>query len=450
MPIMADICQNIELMQQDLPEGYHHARDYYSYSSLDTYARCPLAYKRRYIDPKIMDVPPAIPDPLSPAELGTLMHRALELSVQALWARKHKGTVTRHAALFYDNLNAAFTEQPHAAAQLLAEAQEMMQGYLPSESVYHDQIRGLEWPFELVLEDSAGDVLVKGFIDRLEVIPEGVVKILDYKSSRLLFTKDELRRSLQASIYEMAVRDSNALNVDPEMPVDIEFIMLRHPGIRQRTTRTPEQLNRAFTLVVGLVRKIESTRTFPPQLNKYCAYCEHKLACPLWRQIAAQGLPDANTDPMALTEIAEEYERLNNAAKILYRRKEEMGDLMRIHLIGNESIETRQHVYRMSKTTETEFLDPYEIIHLFHKAFNKPLAKVIRRIATIRKTDYDVLLKALNGRMSIQERREMEAQLNQLIETRPAPKLQAYKNPVATDKAPNSTRRQKPRKRMRL
>lgn len=438
----------LPMLNPDLPDGYTHKREYQSYSSVDTYILCPLKYKSRYVDRDLLgdDYIVPVPDPLSPAELGTLMHRCLELGVQKLWSRKHKGPVSKHAAMFYDMLNDAFQEQPHASAALLQDAQEMLKSHLPHESVYHDQIRGLEWPFELVLEDAKGDIIIKGYIDRLEIIPEGVVRIIDYKSSRLLFTKDELRRSLQASIYEMAVRDSQALRVDQETPVDIEFHMLRHSGIRQRTTRTPEQLNQAFTTVVGVVRKIESARSFPPQLNKYCAYCERKMQCPLWLQLIEQGSPEVHVDPNDLTAIAEEFERLNNMAKCLYRRKEEMGDLMRIHLIGNDNIETRQHIYRMSKTTETEFLDPYQIVYLFSKAYNRTISKVMQRIGKISKTEYDVLMKSLAGRLTIADRRDLEATMNQLIVKHPAPRLQAYKNPDSTGAKPKKTRSERPRK----
>lgn len=449
-PDLKALLATIPVLDPNLPDGYTHKRDYQSYSAIDTYCRCPAAYKRRYIDPKIMDVPPIIPDPLSPAELGTLVHRGMELSVQVLWSRKHKGRVTKQAAHFYDKLNDAFAELPNAAAQLLVEAQEMLKAYLPHESVYYDQIRGLEWPFELVLEDSKGDIVIKGFIDRLEMLPDGIVKILDYKTSRLLFTKDELRQSLQASIYEMAVRDSQALNVDPDMPIDTEFIMLRHPGIRQRTTRTPEQLNRAFTLVVGIVRKIESQRSFPPQLNKYCAYCDHKLACPLWRQLLLQGMPETHVDPNDLTAIATEYERLNNAAKCLYRRKEEMGDLMKIHLIGHDSIETSEHIYRMSKTVDTEFLDPHLVASLFAKAYNRTVPEVIRQITRVSKTEFDVLMKAIEGRLPLAAQKELREAMDQLIVTKPNPKLQPYKKSTASGKAAQKIPRQAARRKMRV
>lgn len=425
---------DLPLLTPDLPEGFSHSREFHSYSSIDAYCSCPQAYKARYIDKHLGLAQPTVQDPNGPLELGTLIHRCLELTTQTLWTRGHRGLVGKQAALYYDQLGAAFSEQPTAGSQALVEAQEILKAWLPTEHVYAEQIRGLEWPFELVLEDAQGDVQIRGFIDRLEIAPDGTIRILDYKSSRLLFTHDELRQSLQASIYEMAVRDSPALGINADDLVEVEFVMLRHPGVRQRTHRTPEQLNLAFTTVVNLVRKIESTRTFPPQLNKYCGYCDHRYRCPLWRQMVQGDLVRTHTEPMDLQAIAEEYERMSNASKIMYAWKEELGDLMRIHLIGNDSIETRQHIYRLSNAQDTEFLDPHRIATLFAQAFKRPLAQVMGRLTTVKKAEFDLLMKAINGRLDLQAQKEFAAEMATLMEQTPAPKLQAYKNPVSSNK----------------
>ena len=441
---MSTTMPDLPPLVEDLPEGYTHTREFHSYSSIDLYAQCPAAYKFRYIDKHI---DPAYQKPTvgpnSPLELGTLLHRCLELSTQALVAKGHHGSVIKQAALYYDNLNAAFAEQPGCGAETLIDAQEILKPWLQSETVFAEHIRGLEWPFELVLEDAGGDIQIRGYIDRLEISPDGSVTIIDYKSSRLLFTKDELRRSLQASIYELAVRDSPALGIDAEVPVTAEFVMLRHPGVRQRTHRSLEQLHLAFTTVVGLVRKIEGARTFKPQLNKYCGYCDARYRCPLWRSLVENSMPVTAVNPMDLQAIAEEYERLNNAAKVLYARKEEMGDLIRIHLIGHETVESSQHVYRMSSSRDTEFLDPHRVAWLLAKAFNKPLNQVMGRLTSIKKTEYDFLMKALGGKLGIQEMRQLQDEMATLMEVTPNPKLQAYKAQLPTGKPAVKIKRQR-------
>jgi putative RecB family exonuclease len=419
------------LLEPAIPEGFMVHNEHWSFSRLDTYARCPLAYKARYLDPQIFgaDVIKPLADPLSPALLGNLCHRTLELAGTALLSARHKGRLTRHQKLILDSLTQAFQELPEASGMLVAEAQAILIEYLKAGDFYADQILGLEWPFELVLEEPDGDIPIVGFIDRLEVTPEGVVRIKDYKTNRMLYTKDELRHSLQASLYEVAVRESEALAVTPDTPVDFEFILLRH-GIAQRTTRSSSDLDLALHQVVTLVRRCERSVRFEPHLNKYCAYCDHKTRCPLWREVISCGLPQAATDPGDLSAIAVEYDRLSSAAKILYGRKEELSDLMKIHLIGSEQIETATHLFRTTPANETTFLDPHQVATLLARAYHRTIPEVLRRIGRISKTEFDLVMKDAQGRLTTTAWKELQEEVAPLIETMPNPKLQAYKRLV--------------------
>jgi RecB family exonuclease len=426
-----------------IPDGFVVHNEHWSFSRLDTYARCPLSYKARYLDPQIFgaDVWVPLANPISPALLGTLCHRTLELAGTTLLTARHKGRLFRHQKLVLDSLTQAFQEHPEASGMLLEEAQAILVGYLKSGDFYADQILGLEWPFELVIEEPDGDIPIVGFIDRLEVTPEGVVRIKDYKTNRMLYTKDELRHSLQASLYEIAVRESEALAVTPDTPVDFEFVLLRH-GIAQRTTRSASDLDLALHKVVTLVRRCEKSTRFEPHLNKYCAYCDHKTRCPLWREVAQRGLPQVQVDPGDLSAIAVEYDRLSSAAKILYGRKEELADLMKIHLIGHDQIETPTHLYRVTAASETTFTDPYQIVSLLARAYHRTNGEVLRRIGRLSKTEFDLVMKDAQGRLTTTAWKELQDEIAPLIETMPNPKLQAYKRLV---EEPGLTARKVPR-----
>lgn len=427
---------DLPLLDPKVPDGFVVHNEHWSFSRLDTYARCPLSYKARYLDPQICgaDHVLPIPDAGGPAVLGKLCHRTLELGCQALQQARHMGRLFRHQKLFLDCLHTAFQEPAEKRdalpnGQVLADAQAILIEYLKTGDFYADQIIGLEWPFDFVIEDPFGDIRLIGFIDRLEMTPEGVVRIKDYKTNRMLYTKDELRQSLQASIYEIAVRDSTALSVTPDTPVDFEFVLLRH-GISQRTTRSESDLQLAVHQITSLVHRCEGSRHFEPQLNKYCAYCDHKLRCPLWREVVARGLPQARVNPNDLSAIAVEYERMTDAAKVLYARKEELADLMKIHLIGNDQIETPTHLFRTSANNETTFLDPFQVAKLIAQVYRRPTSQVLRRIGRISKTEYDAVMKDAEQRVTATALKELKEALAPLIETMPNPKLQAYKRPV--------------------
>lgn len=446
---------DLPLLDPKLPDGFQVHNEHWSFSRLDTYARCPLAYKARYLDPQIYgaDYIKPMPDPGGPAVLGTLCHRTLELAGQTLKQARHMGRLFRQQGLILDCLNQAFQEKPEKGdtiptGQVLADAQAILVEYLKTGDFYADQIIGLEWPFDFVIEDPLGDIRIIGFIDRLEMTPEGVVRLKDYKTNRMLYTKDELRQSLQASIYEIAVRDSEALAFTPDTPVDFEFVLLRH-GIAQRTTRTESDLQLAVHQITTLVHRCEGSRTFPAHLNKYCAYCDHKTRCSLWREVVVRGLPQAHVSAGDLSAIAVEYERMTDAAKILYSRKEELADLMKIHLIGNEQIETPTHLFRTSANNETTFLDPYRVAKLLAQVYRRPTSQVLRRIGRISKTEFDTVMKDAEQRLTATALKELKDELAPLIETMPNPKLQAYKRPVE-EKGQPAKRIKRPQVKRRL
>ena len=449
--LLAPCDPSLPMLDPALPEGFVVHNEHWSFSRLDTYARCPMAYKARYLDPKIPGAPsvPPLPDSPSAALLGTLCHRSLELAGQELLRARHKGRLNRQQRLILDSLARAFQEAPEAGGAVLAEAQAILVEYLQAGDFYADQVVGLEWPFDLVIEDPAGDIRVVGVIDRLEVTPEGVVRIKDYKTNRMLYTKDELRHSLQASLYEIAVRDSEALAVTPDTPVDFEFILLRH-GLAQRTTRSGSELQLALHQVITLVRRCEGSRRFEPQLNKYCAWCDHKVRCPLWRELVARGLPACHVQPNDMSAIAVEYERLSDAAKVLYARKEELADLLKIHLIGHEQIVTPSHSFRVTPALETSFTDPFQVARLLARAYRRSTGQVLRRIGRISKTEFDAVLRDAQGRLTAEAWRELRAALDPLIETQPSPKLQAYKRLVEEEGAARRVPRRRQARRLRV
>jgi putative RecB family exonuclease len=428
---------SLPLLDPAIPEGFQVHNEHWSFSRLDTYARCPLAYKARYLDPQIYGASyiKPIPDPSSPAELGTLCHRALELVGASLRQSRHKGRLFKQQKLLLDCLRQAFVEQASTNGQVLADAQSILIEYLRTGDFYSDQIIGLEWPFDFIIEDPFGDIRIVGFIDRLEMTPEGVVRIKDYKTNRMLYSKDELRQSLQVSIYEIAVRESEALAVTPETPVDFEFVLLRH-GKTQRATRSESDLQLAVHQITTLVHRCEGSRRFEPQLNKYCAYCDHKVRCLLWRELTARGMPQTHVNPSDLASIAVEYERMSDMAKVFYARKEELSDLMKIHLIGSEQIQTPTHLFRTSANNETTFADVHEVAAIIARYYRRSVPQVLRRIGRISKTEFDAVMADAQDRLTTTALKEMRAELEPLIETMPNPKLQPYKRPVEAEREP--------------
>ena len=83
----------------------------------------------------------------------------------------------------------------------------------------------IEPEYEFLLESEEPKYKVRGFIDKpIRYEKSKEVKIVDYKSSKKKFSKDELCGNLQAMIYSLAAKKAW-----PELKPKVEFLFLRFP-----------------------------------------------------------------------------------------------------------------------------------------------------------------------------------------------------------------------------
>jgi CRISPR/Cas system-associated exonuclease Cas4 (RecB family) len=115
---------------------------------------------------------------------------------------------------------------------------------------------------------------VMGYIDRIDRVNDTTVKVVDYKSNRMLYSEHDLTHNLQLSIYSMAAR----VLYPWAKYVELEFDMLRH-GCVQRTTRTLDDLETAADYVEAMAEKALREKEFAPQLNRLCNWCDYRDNC---------------------------------------------------------------------------------------------------------------------------------------------------------------------------
>lgn len=99
----------------------------------------------------------------------------------------------------------------------------------------------------------------KGFIDRYAIYNDGVddyVIIRDAKTQKNLFTQDELKLSIQALIYLLAIREKH-----PNISIDkssVEFVMLAHNTIQVVKDITNEDLDGLESYLASVQKKVDN------------------------------------------------------------------------------------------------------------------------------------------------------------------------------------------------
>ena len=126
--------------------------------------------------------------------------------------------------------------------------------------------------------DQTGNYLMQGFIDRLAYnIQENRYEIHDYKTSNSIPTQEKIDTDKQLALYSIAIKEL----FGEEKEVVLIWHYLAH-DLKIKSKRTPEQLANLKIETLELIKKIESTERFPPQVSKLCDWCEYKRICPAW------------------------------------------------------------------------------------------------------------------------------------------------------------------------
>jgi len=120
-----------------------------------------------------------------------------------------------------------------------------------------------------------GDREIRGRIDRIDQLEDGVVRVIDYKTGA---PKDRkfAEESLQLSIYAMAVAQMN-LSPRELVLVNVQDNSLAIAG------RTPKQLDTAREKIEDAAEGIRRGE-FDPRPGQHCRWCDYRNLCPATEQ----------------------------------------------------------------------------------------------------------------------------------------------------------------------
>jgi len=258
-----------------------------SYTQISLYQSCPLCYKLQYIDG-------LKPKDKGYFSFGTTMHECAEYFFKV---KVPPPPLLDELLQFYDqNWLSEGYESAEEEANYKAYGREMLAKFWEIHSSDFRMPIAVEWMFNIDIEG----VKLRGFIDRVDKLDSGGLSIVDYKTDKELFTKGDLEKNLQLTLYQLAVEQSWFLPV--------ERLTLYH--FRSNTPcscqpRGEAQLEEARSLVLAVAEGIEEER-FPAIEGGRCP-CDFAEHCPYYRQ---KIMPEPEeTDILRGMPVAEAVER---------------------------------------------------------------------------------------------------------------------------------------------
>jgi putative RecB family exonuclease len=266
---------------------------------------CPLRYRFRVVD--------RIPETPSPqAVRGTVVHSVLERLFDLPAAER---TLDRARAMVPQAWGQVLATDPRAAELSAATDAGVADATAavaagPGEGALPDWLTaagdllstyfGLEDPSAVepaerelrVQTELDGGLVLRGFVDRLDIAPDGAMRIVDYKTGRAPGEGWEARALFQMRFYALVL-----WRLRGTMPRLLQLMYLgsgevvRYAPDEQDLRATERKLRALWSAIESSMRR----REFRPNPSKLCDWCDHKARCPAWGGV----LPDypESTDP---------------------------------------------------------------------------------------------------------------------------------------------------------
>ncbi len=251
--------------------------DYLSYSQIETFRICPLHYKLKYIY-KIPTLPSA------PLSFGTSIHTALR-DFYRLIKIDEKPSVKFLLSLLEKNWIREGYKDKHEEKKNYGRGRKYLSDYFQKSFDRKVNVNSVEESFTIsLLSKNSNDKPLKigGRIDRVDILPNGKIELIDYKTGEKLPTQKEIDKnkdiSRQLAFYALA-----AVNL-PETPfkkkpedVILSFYFFEKQT-KISTVRTKEQLEEAKEEIFKVRKEIEAS-DFRCSGNMLCRNCEYKMLC---------------------------------------------------------------------------------------------------------------------------------------------------------------------------
>jgi putative RecB family exonuclease len=239
---------------------------------------CPLLYRFRSID--------RIPEQPTPEQVrGTLVHAVLEKLFDSPAPDRTRPLAEEMVAPQWERL---VEEQPELATlfdaegvmsreEFLSSATELLGGYFAVEDPRRLEPAEREQLIEAVLGEGEQKLLIRGYVDRLDVSPDGAMRVVDYKTGGAPREAFEARALFQMKFYALVLWRTRGV-----VPRVLRLVYLKDAEACDYTPDA-EELTRFEKTLFALRAAIDAAtaaQDFRPKPSKLCAWCSHQQRCP--------------------------------------------------------------------------------------------------------------------------------------------------------------------------
>ncbi len=141
-------------------------------------------------------------------------------------------------------------------------------------------------------------LLLRGFVDRVDVAPDGLVRVVDYKTGRSPGVGFEAKALFQMKFYALVIWRTRGV-----VPAMLQLVYLGNGEILRYVPDEHDLLatERKVEALWRAIRRAEETGDWRPSPSRLCAWCSHQALCPAFGgtppPLPERPIPPAAQDP---------------------------------------------------------------------------------------------------------------------------------------------------------
>jgi len=249
----------------------------YSYSSLETYNKCPVQFKIRYLD--------KVDKPAEGIEafMGKRVHETLEFLYEEVLQGRIPlldSILDKYRELWENSFHTqvAIVKKQYKQHQYFSLGERCLAGYYRNYAPFNEPVEGNEVELIFSLDDS-DNYIIKGIVDRIDKINPGQYEIHDYKSGKRMLSQTQADQDGQLALYQFGLSQINK-NVES---VDLVWHYLQY-GQEVRSKRSQTQLDsfveKTKLKIDKIQNHIKTMKTFNAKESILCNWCYYWEECP--------------------------------------------------------------------------------------------------------------------------------------------------------------------------
>ena len=132
---------------------------------------------------------------------------------------------------------------------------------------------------ELYIEAELDGLVLRGYVDRLDVAPDGALRVVDYKTGR---SPSELFE--RSSLFQMRFYALVLWRLRGVVPRMLQLVYLGNGEVVRYQPDEADLLatERGVKALWAAIERAAQTGDWRPRVSRLCDWCEHRALCPEW------------------------------------------------------------------------------------------------------------------------------------------------------------------------